>query len=176
MDGAVHTYKACLVLKGFTQTPRIDYEETLSPGADIRGIRILISIAAFYDYEIWQMDIKISFLNGYLNEENLGEFHWSTLKNILKYLRNTKDMFLIYEGDTKRELRVSCYTDAGYLTDADDLNVFILNGGFVDWKSINQSIFATSSTDANYIATFDASKEAVWIRKFITRLGVVPTI
>ncbi|GKE92140.1 hypothetical protein Tco_1573235, partial [Tanacetum coccineum] len=67
--------------------------------------------------------------------------------------------------DTKRELRVSCYTDAGYLTDADDLNVFILNGGFVDWKSINQSIFATSSTDAKYIATFDASKEAIWIRK-----------
>ncbi|GJV87095.1 retrotransposon protein, putative, ty1-copia subclass [Tanacetum coccineum] len=162
MDGAVHTYKACLVLKGFTQTPRIDYEETLSTCVDIRGIRILISIAAFYDYEIWQMDIKISFLNLYLNEE---------------YLRNNKGyVFSKYEGDTKRELRVSYYTDAGYLTDADDLNVFILNGGFVDWKSINQSIFATSSTDAKYMATFDASKEAVWIRKFITRLGVVPTI
>ncbi|GJT28856.1 hypothetical protein Tco_0909131 [Tanacetum coccineum] len=36
--------------------------------------------------------------------------------------------------------------------------------------------FATSSTDAEYIAAFDASKEAVWIRKFIYGLGVVPTI
>ncbi|GKC26034.1 retrotransposon protein, putative, ty1-copia subclass, partial [Tanacetum coccineum] len=52
MDGAVHTYKARLVAKGFTQTPRIDYEETFSPVADIRAIRILIAIAAFYDYEI----------------------------------------------------------------------------------------------------------------------------
>ncbi|GKC85591.1 retrotransposon protein, putative, ty1-copia subclass [Tanacetum coccineum] len=69
MDGAVHTYKARLVAKGFTQTPRIDYEETFSPVADIRAIRILIAIAAFYDYEIWQMDVKIAFLNGYLNEE-----------------------------------------------------------------------------------------------------------
>ncbi|GJU72087.1 hypothetical protein Tco_1263492 [Tanacetum coccineum] len=38
--------------------------------------------------------------------------------------------------------------------------VFILNGGVVDWKSTKQSIFATSSTDAEYIAAFDASKEA----------------
>ncbi|GJY08446.1 hypothetical protein Tco_0375500 [Tanacetum coccineum] len=54
--------------------------------------------------------------------------------------------------------------------------VFVLNRGVVDWKNTKQSIFATSSTDAKYIAAFDASKEAVWIRKFIYGLGVVPTI
>nr|GEY69770.1 putative retrotransposon protein [Tanacetum cinerariifolium] len=84
-------------------------------------------------------------------------------------------------GNMKRELRVSCYTDAGYLTDADDLKshtgyVFVLNGGVVNWNSTKQSIFATSSTDTEYIATFDASKEAVWIQKFISGLGIVPTI
>nr|GEV11766.1 putative retrotransposon Ty1-copia subclass protein [Tanacetum cinerariifolium] len=52
MDGVVHTYKARLVTKGYTQTLRIDYEETFSPVADIRAIRILIAIAAYYDYEI----------------------------------------------------------------------------------------------------------------------------
>ncbi|GJY60726.1 retrotransposon protein, putative, ty1-copia subclass [Tanacetum coccineum] len=69
MDEVVHTYKARLVAKGYTQTPGIDYEETFSPVADIRAIRILIAIAAFYDYEIWQMDVKTAFLNGYLSEE-----------------------------------------------------------------------------------------------------------
>ncbi|GJS40494.1 retrotransposon protein, putative, ty1-copia subclass [Tanacetum coccineum] len=69
MDGAVYTYKARLVAKGFTQTTGIDYEETFSPVADIRAIKILIAIAAFYDYEIWQMDVKPAFLNGYLNKE-----------------------------------------------------------------------------------------------------------
>nr|GFD21615.1 retrovirus-related Pol polyprotein from transposon TNT 1-94 [Tanacetum cinerariifolium] len=54
--------------------------------------------------------------------------------------------------------------------------VFVLNGGAVDWKSAKQSIFATSSAEAEYIATFDASKEAVWVRKFISGLSVVPTI
>nr|GEZ20354.1 ABC transporter E family member 2 [Tanacetum cinerariifolium] len=83
MDGVVHTYKARFVAKDYTQTPGIDYEETFSPVADIRAIRILIAIAAYYirairiliaiaaycDYEIWKMDVKTDFLNGYLNEE-----------------------------------------------------------------------------------------------------------
>nr|GFA85598.1 retrovirus-related Pol polyprotein from transposon TNT 1-94 [Tanacetum cinerariifolium] len=54
--------------------------------------------------------------------------------------------------------------------------VFVLNGGVVDWKSAKQIIFATSFTKAEYIAAFDASKEAVWVTKFIFGLGVVPTI
>ncbi|GKE56330.1 retrotransposon protein, putative, ty1-copia subclass, partial [Tanacetum coccineum] len=69
MDGIVHTYKVCLVAKGYTQTYGVDYEETFSTVADIKAIRILIAIAAFYDYEIWQMDVKTAFLNGYLDED-----------------------------------------------------------------------------------------------------------
>nr|GEX35147.1 retrovirus-related Pol polyprotein from transposon TNT 1-94 [Tanacetum cinerariifolium] len=69
MDGIVHTYKAHLVAKGYTQIYGVDYKETFSPVADIRAIRILISIAAFYDYEIWQMDVKTAFLNGYIDED-----------------------------------------------------------------------------------------------------------
>nr|GFA67462.1 hypothetical protein [Tanacetum cinerariifolium] len=197
-DGAVYVFKARLVAKGFTQTYGVDYEETFSPVADFRAIRILIAIAAYYDYEIWQIDFKTAFLNGHLFEEvcmeqpegfmnpkylnhNPGEEHWTAVKNILKYLRNTKDMFLVYEGNMERELGVSCYTDAGYLTNSDDLKsqtryVFVLNGGVVNWKSTKQSIFATSSTDAEYIVAFNVSKEAVWIHKFISGLGIFPTI
>ncbi|GJV79173.1 retrotransposon protein, putative, ty1-copia subclass [Tanacetum coccineum] len=50
--GNVDTYKARLVAKGYTQTYRINYEETFSPVADIRAIRILIAIVTYYDYEI----------------------------------------------------------------------------------------------------------------------------
>ncbi|GKD49160.1 hypothetical protein Tco_1278136 [Tanacetum coccineum] len=94
---------------------------------------------------------------------------------VLKRMQNVP--YALAVGDLHwTTLRVSCYTDA---TDADDLKsqtgyVFILNGGGVDWKSAKQSIFATSSAKTEYIAAYDASKEAVWVRKFISRLGVVP--
>ncbi|KAJ9556509.1 hypothetical protein OSB04_011123 [Centaurea solstitialis] len=69
MDGKVHTYKARLVAKGYTQTHGVDYDETFSPVAMLKSIRILIAIAAFHDYEIWQMDVKTAFLNGKLSED-----------------------------------------------------------------------------------------------------------
>nr|GEV49659.1 putative zinc finger, CCHC-type [Tanacetum cinerariifolium] len=69
MDGAIYIFKARLVTKGFTQDYVVDFEETFSPVVDIRAIGIFIAIAAYYDYEIWQMDVKTAFLNGHLSEE-----------------------------------------------------------------------------------------------------------
>ena len=54
--------------KGYTQKEGIDYEETFSPVAMLKSIRILLSIATHYDYEIWQMDVKTAFLNGNFEE------------------------------------------------------------------------------------------------------------
>ena len=384
MDGNVQTYKGRLVAKGYRQIHGVDYDETFSPVAMFKSIRILLAIAAFYDYEIWQMDVKTAFLNGNLEEDvymiqpegfvdpkdagkvcklkrsiyglkqasrswNLrfddsikefgfiknedepcvykkvsgstivflvlyvddilimgndiptlqsvktwlgscfsmkdlgeatyilgvkiyrdrsrrllglsqstyidkvlkrfsmeeskkgflpmrhgvslskemcpstpqerdrmsripyasaigsimyamictrpdvsyalsmtsryqvdpGEQHWIAVKNILKYLRRTKDTFLIYGGE--EELSVKGYTDASFQTDRDDSRsqsgfVFCLNGGAVSWKSSKQDTVADSTTEAEYIAASDAAKEAVWIKKFITELGVVPSI
>ncbi|KAK8983773.1 hypothetical protein V6N11_009559 [Hibiscus sabdariffa] len=69
MDGNVQTYKGRLVAKGFRQIHGVDYDETLSPIAMFKSIRIFLAIAAFHDYEIWQMDVKTAFLNGKLEED-----------------------------------------------------------------------------------------------------------
>jgi len=50
-------------------------------------------------------------------QSNRGESNWTAVKNILKYLRRTKDMFLVYGGE---ELVVTGYTDASFQTDKDD--------------------------------------------------------
>nr|GEY29483.1 hypothetical protein [Tanacetum cinerariifolium] len=158
---------------------RIDYEEAFSPVVDIRAIRILIAIAAYYYYEIWQIDVKTSFLNGYLNEEVYMEQP--------EKLKMSKSQGASTPAELKRmqnvpyALLVSCYTDAGYLTDADDLKsytgyVFILNGGAVDWKSSKQSICTTSSAEAKYIVAFDASKEAVWLGNSFLGLVLFPQL
>ena len=68
IDGKVETFKARQVAKGYTQKEGFDYEETFSPVAMIKSIKILLSIAAHMDYEIWQMDVKTAFLNGSLDE------------------------------------------------------------------------------------------------------------
>ena len=58
-----------LVAKVFKQILGVDYDETFSPVAMLKSIRILLAIVAFYDYEIWQMDVKMAFLNGNLSED-----------------------------------------------------------------------------------------------------------
>jgi hypothetical protein len=382
-DGNVTVYKARLVAKGFRQIQGVDYDETFSPVAMLKSVRIMLAIAAFFDYEIWQMDVKTAFLNGNIEEElymvqpkgfadpkdadkvcklqrsiyglkqasrswNLrfdevikgfgfvqtngesciykkvsgssvaflilyvddilligndiellesvkgylnksfsmkdlgdaayilgikiyrdrsrrliglsqstyldkvlkrfrmenskkgsvpllhgktlsksqcpataedrelmnkipyasaigsvmyamlctrpdvclavsltsryqsdpGQEHWIAVKNILKYLKNTKEMFLVYGGD--EELAVKGYVDASFDTDPDDSKsqsgyVFILNGGAVSWRSSKQSVIAASTTEAEYVAASEAAQEGVWMKEFITELGVVPS-
>ncbi|GJR21467.1 hypothetical protein Tco_0969994 [Tanacetum coccineum] len=86
-------------------------------------------------------------------QQNPGESHWTAVKNMLKYLRNTKDMFIVYGGDPTTELSITCS---------------------IDWKSSKQSTTVMSFMEAEYIAAFEVAMEVIWIRKFIFGLGVVP--
>ena len=56
-DGNVTLYKARLVAKGFRQIQGVDYDETFSPVAMLKSVRILLAVSAFFDYGIWQMDV-----------------------------------------------------------------------------------------------------------------------
>ncbi|GKC50838.1 retrotransposon protein, putative, ty1-copia subclass [Tanacetum coccineum] len=102
------------------------------------------------------------------HQQNPGEGYWTAVKNILKYLRNTKDRFLVYGGE--EELRVTGYCDASWQTNKDDSRsqsgwVFLLNRGAVTWKSSKQDTMADSKCESEYIAACEASKSAVALTK-----------
>jgi hypothetical protein len=85
-----------------------------------------------------------------------GVSHWNVVKGILKYLRNTKDMVLVY-GGSEEELSIKGYVDASFDTDPDDSKsqtgyVFMLNGGAVSWKSYKQDQVAQSIVELEYMA------------------------
>ena len=87
-------------------------------------------------------------------------------------------MFLIYGGD--KELVVNGYVDASFDTDPDDSKtqtgyVFILNGGAFSWNSSKQSVVAGSTCEAEYIAASEEANEGVWMKEFISDLGVIPS-
>ena len=106
------------------------------------------------------------------------ENHWKVVKTILKYLRKTKDQWLIYD---ESDLRLIGFTDSSFQSDHDDSKsvsgfIFTLNGGAICYKSFKQHTVADSVCEAEYVAASDAAKEAVWLRKFIIELEVAPSL
>ena len=69
MDGKIVVYKARLVAKGFKQVHGLDYDKTFSPVVMLKSVKIILAIVSYYVYKIWQIYVKIAFLNGYLEEE-----------------------------------------------------------------------------------------------------------
>ena len=99
--------------------------------------------------------------------------HWNGIKHILRYLRGTTDLGLLYSNGSKPQL--VGYADAGYLSnphkDRSQIGYLFTNGNTtISWRSVKRTISATSSNHAEIIAIHEASRECVWLRSVIQHI------
>jgi len=123
----------------------------------------------------------ISFAVGMLSryQSNPGMDHWKAAKKILRYLQGTKDHMLIYRRTDN--LEVVGYSDSDYAGCIDSRKstfgyIFMLDKGAISWKSAKESIIATSTMEAEFVACFEATVHALWLRNFILGFNVVDNI
>eukprot|EP00253_Pinus_taeda_P013916 PITA_13916 len=106
--------------------------------------------------------------------------HWTTVKQVFRYLRGTSDYGLCYQGRPGLDivLDIRGFFDADKAGDLDQRRstsgyVFNLFGGAVSWMSKKQFVVALSTTEAEYMAATHASKEAVWLQRLCSSMGLV---
>ena len=119
------------------------------------------------------MRLDIAYIVGMLGRylSNLGMDHWKKAKRVMRYLQRTKDYMLTYRRSN--HLEIVGYSDSdfvGYLDSRRSTSgyVFMLAGGVVSWKSVKQTLIASSTIKAEFIAYYEASNHGIWLWNFIT--------
>ena len=128
-----------------------------------------------YDMLCTKLDIYYSVGMVSRYQSNPGPKHWQAMKYILKYLRRTRDYMLVYWCE---DLIPIGYTDSDFQSNLDFRKstsgcVFTLRGGAISWRSVKRSCIANSTMEVEHVATCEAAKEAIWLKKFLFDLGVV---
>lgn len=116
------------------------------------------------------ISFSVSFLSKFNNCNN--SYHWKCAKRVLRYLKGTKNYVIKF---TKDDINLLGYVDADWGSDKADRKsytgyIFKLSGGPISWKSSKQKTVALSSTEAEYMALSDASKEAIYLRNLVYEL------
>jgi Reverse transcriptase (RNA-dependent DNA polymerase)/Integrase core domain len=106
------------------------------------------------------------------------EQHWKAIKRVMRYLSCTKNYALTYQGNAgnSKEPTMIGHCDSDWGNDIDNRRstsgyVFTMAVGAISWQSKRQATTALSSVEAEYMATTQATKEAIWWRMFLTQLG-----
>ena len=102
------------------------------------------------------------------------------VKWVFRYFHGTSDYGLCYQGRPRldRVLDIHGFVDAHWAGDLDQRRstsgyVFNLFGGVVSWMSKKKSVVALSTTEAEYMAATHASKEAIWLQRLCSSMGLV---
>ena len=123
----------------------------------------------------------LAFITGMLGryQSNPGLDHWKAAKKALRYLQGTKGLMLTYKRTDN--LEVVGYSDADFAGCVDTKKstlgyLFTLAEGAISWKSTKQSVTTSSTMQAEFVACYEATGQAVWLKNFIPGLRVIDSI
>ena len=116
----------------------------------------------------------VGVLGRYLS--NAGMDHWKAAKRVMRYLKRTKDHMLTYRKSDLFE--IIGYSDSDFAGCQDSRRstsgyVYLLGGGAISWKSVKQTLVASSTMAAEFIACYEASNHGLWLRNFVTGLRIM---
>jgi hypothetical protein len=154
---------------------KLDAYDGIATAASIRDFAAQLG-SIMYAMTITRPDIAFAVSTLAQHTKNPGPDHWQALKRIFLYLRSTMDYCIIFGGTDTDNNNLSGYTDASFAEDpatrrSTGAYVFMLNGGPVSWTSKRQATVALSTTEAEYMALCQATREAAWLRQLLTELG-----
>lgn len=116
---------------------------------------------------------------GYMGrfQNSPGDIHWTALKRIVRYIKGSKDLELVYQDNLNDDELIG-FADADWASDGTDRKsvsgfVFKVFGCPVSWGSKKQNVVATSSSEAEYIALSNAVSEGIWIRGILIDLQIL---
>lgn len=132
--------------------------------------------SVMYAMTTTRLDIAFAVSSLAQHTKNPGPEHWKALQRIFLYLRSTIDYYVTFGGIEKNQADLAGYTDASYAKDPATRRstrafIFTLNGGPICWSSKRQATVALSTAEAEYMAMYQAIREATWIRQLLTELG-----
>ena len=105
-----------------------------------------------------------------------GEFHWEAVKWLLRYMKGSTEVQLVYSQE--KVFKIQGYCDSDYPGDRDGSRslfgyVFTIGGNVVSWRSSLQPMVALSTTEAEYISLTEAVKVPIWLRGLLEDFGII---
>lgn len=124
----------------------------------------------------------VSFATSQLASHNSApvQRHWNSICRVLRYLKGTKDYCIKYNygplaSSISPDKKAVLFSDSDYASDVTTRRsvsgyILMLGDDPVCWQSRRQKSVATSTAEAEYVAIYEALKQAVWFNRFIKEL------
>ncbi|KAK9924305.1 hypothetical protein M0R45_032683 [Rubus argutus] len=109
-----------------------------------------------------------------------GQEHWIAGKKVLRYLQRTKNHMLVYRR--VKNLDVVGYTDSDFAghypdnTKSTSGYIYMMAGGAIAWRSVKQTLTATSTMQAEFIAIYEGVCQGLWLRNFLVQTKLLDSI